>query len=308
MTSTKTTLFALTTLLLSSSAFAADVFSGDKSLKDDKNYASGETVNWTGFYIGGAVGYGNANHDLTVHEYFEDYCAASTDTTTGFGGTAAERGVTVENLNLLFPSAFESCEKLAAAPTTPTGLKTVNGDSREIAGIDGVNSHGLVGDVRVGYDLAFGRFLIGGFGSYGFNSMETSGFISGLGSASIEKGDEWSIGARAGLIVAPRTLAYILAAYTQSDWEFGVAGAGGGGGSREITFDGVTVGGGVEFALTSNVFLGIEGVHTFYGEETILDSYNSAANAGGRLNDELGETKVLGTLKIKLNSGLGLGN
>lgn len=71
---TKATLFALTTLLLSSSAFAADVFSGDKSLKDDKNYASGDIVNWSGFYVGAQAGYGIATRtweDSPFGESFE---------------------------------------------------------------------------------------------------------------------------------------------------------------------------------------------------------------------------------------------
>jgi outer membrane immunogenic protein len=112
----------------------------------------------------------------------------------------------------------------------------------------------------------------------------------------IEKGDEWSIGARAGLLVNDRTLAYILAAYTQTEYSFG---------DTDITFDGVTVGGGVEFALTQNVFLGVEGTHTFYGEELLGDTNDGNDASGLRAYDEIGETKVMGTLKIKLNSGLG---
>ena len=74
--------------------------------------------------------------------------------------------------------------------------------------------------------------------------------------------------------------------------------------SKETDFDGVVVGGGVEFALMSNVFLGLEYQHTFYGEEAIFDVYNKNTNVGGRIDDDLDEDKVMGTLKIKLNGGL----
>jgi outer membrane immunogenic protein len=181
-------------------------------------------------------------------------------------------------------------------------LSAVEGDSREVAGLDGVSSSGLIGDVRVGYDQQMGRFVVGAFGTYGFNDMSTSISGGGINVNLAEKGEEWSVGARAGLLVNERTLAYILAAYTESDYSF--SGINATGDAKEVTFSGVTVGGGVEFALTQNVFLGVEGTHTFYGEETIADNYVAATNTGTTLEDELSETRVMGTLKIKLNNGV----
>jgi opacity protein-like surface antigen len=325
MTSTKTTLFALTTLLLSSSAFAADVFSGDKSLKDDANYAAGGTVNWTGFYIGGSLGYGNANHDLSVQRYNGSYCYDDV------GQQASVPPLDPTDPSAVFGSAFAVDPVPASGLCTDARIPTMNDpngssdaalvgpSSRETATLDGVNSAGLVGDGRVGFDFARGRFLFGVFGSYGFSNMEANASGSGTGDISnpdvsleltnIEKTEEWSVGARAGLIVAPRTLAYILAAYTQASYDFNgnlTDAAGTRGFSRETTFDGVTVGGGVEFALTQNIFLGIEGTHTFYGKETVLDTGSSALGGfGEKIEDDLDETKVMGTLKIKLNTGLG---
>jgi opacity protein-like surface antigen len=286
-------------LLASSSAFASDL-NGKGSTKDAGIFAAPTTVNWTGLYIGGSVGYGNANHNLSLHDFWKDYCTDNAGD-EGFVEGETDRRFTLANKNERFETAHTRCEDGTWRGNDHT---TVNGGSHELASIDGINSSGLVGDGRIGFDLQRDRFVGGVFASYGFNQMETEASIAGLGSASIEKGEEWSIGARAGILVNPRTLAYILAAYTQTDYEFGIA-AGGSSASREITFDGVTVGAGVEFAVTNNVFFGIEGTHTFYGKETIFSAYDAEDNEGIRLDDEIGETKVMGTLKIKLNTGLG---
>lgn len=315
-------------------ANAADIYNQGGSTKDaPSTFDAPTTVNWTGFYIGGSIGYGNANHDLTVQDYFKDYCADKGDKTVGFDGSPGERTVTVENFNEAWeainkysPDWFKAAGIRSDCATqaghtnsaningdfdipkaTSVATATVPGDSRDVANLDGLNSHGIVGDVRLGADLQLDRrFVVGVFGSYGFNGMETEGSISfGRDTAgfTIEKGDEWSIGARAGILVNPRTLAYVLAAYTATEYDFSIHG-GDDSKSKTVDFSGITAGAGVEFALTNNIFLGIEGTHTFYGEETVIDEYDADRNQGDRLLDEIGETKVMGTLKIKLNSGL----
>lgn len=293
-----TVVSALAAVFLSASALsAADIRDNGGSTKDAGIFAAPTSVNWTGLYIGGSVGYGNANHNLSLHDFWKDYCTDNAGDADFVEGET-DRRFTLANKNDRFGTEHTRCEDGTWRGNDHT---TVNGGSNEVASIDGINSSGLVGDARVGFDVARGSFLFGVFGSYGFNNMETEASITGLGTASIEKGEEWSIGGRAGILVNPRTLAYILAAYTQTDYEFGIAGVGGSA-SREITFDGVTVGAGVEFAVANNVFLGIEGTHTFYGKETIFSAYDAEDNAGIRLDDEIGETKVMGTLKVKLNT------
>jgi opacity protein-like surface antigen len=292
-------------ILASGSAYAADPF--EKASTKDEIVSSGGVVNWSGLYVGGAVGYGNANHDLSVHDYFKDYCAEKTDTSVGFDDSSSERKATLANLKLDPTFSGTSCETLSkTSPNSfPAGTAvTVPGDSQEIGRLDGMNTDGLVGDVRIGYDLAMGRLVGGVFASYGFSAMDGNASLN-LGpigaTASLEKGDEWSVGARLGYIVAPRTLAYILAAYTQTDYDFNVSVGAKNLISTNTTFDGITVGGGVEFALAQNVFFGIEGTHTFYGEEALYDSYDPKKNEGVKINDDLGETKVMGTLKLKFN-------
>lgn len=297
--------------LLSATANASDLFGG--STKDGPATtgpsASGGVVNFTGFYIGGQFGYGNANHNLSVRDYFKDYCASNGDDSVGFDDY--DKWKTVENKKSEWPTITgDTCETLAKPQQFDAGSHfTVPGDSRELANIDGLNSHGFFGGGRLGYDHARGRLLFGVFADYNFTNMETDASIAGVGNFGLEKDDEWTIGGRVGYIVAPRTLAYILAGYTQT--EYNVTGLDNALIAPQFTstrggaeFDGVTVGGGVEFAMTSNIFLGVEYQHTFYGEETLIDLYDANSNRGLRVLDDLDEDKVMATLKIKLNSGL----
>jgi opacity protein-like surface antigen len=329
-TATSITVLAAALATSASGARAADIFNNG-GLKDEGSVSEGRPVNWTGFYIGGSVGYGNANHNLTLEQYHGAYC---------WDRDGTQDPVQPENTYDPWDGAFDghaealnadgSCggDAVLGTPTGPyanggtkphgngVGAPTnawdeddhasVAGKSREIANLDGLNSHGIVGDVRLGGDIQRGRFVFGVYGAYNFSGMETSGSIADLGGFDIEKGDEWLVAARAGLLVNPRTLAYVLAGYSQTEYEFSIHGDG----EREsktVDFSGLVVGGGVEFALTQNIFLGIEGTHAFYGEETLLDSgveEGDPTGNGVRLTDEIGETKVMGTLKIKLNSGL----
>lgn len=251
---------------------AAPAAASDLSLKDrpgTDGFEAPRTVNWNGFYVGGRAGYGHSNHELSIEGYKN--------------GTP------------------ESC------PEAGECKPAVPGESVELFNLNGLDSSGFTGGGQVGFDVQRGRFVGGIFGSYDFSGAETT--ISGDGLpeiALIEQGDSWSVGARAGLLVNPRTLVYVLAAYTQTEFTF--AGIGTEGADKDVTFNGVTAGAGVEFALTNNIFMGIEGTHTFYGSETLADSCKEscgeAGASGSRLHDEIDETRVLATLKIKLNAGV----
>ncbi len=314
-----TTLVSLAALFLASPALSADL-KGDPTSAD---YVAERPFSWTGLYIGGRFGYGNANHELSVDRYNGAYCYDAggdpllphdPEDASNPLGYDAPAGTHID-------SVPENGDCNSFADDTPLGASNssypvhteagpdhalVDAGSREVASLNGLNSSGITGGAQLGYDQQLGRFLIGVFGSYDLSSMDTTASIGAFDMTLIEKGDEWSVGARFGYLLHPRVMAYVLAAYTQADWTFGDATTG----EKEVTFDGVTVGGGLEYALTRNIFIGIEGTHTFYGKETILDIADEGAVAeiagtGTRLNDEIGETKVLGTLKIKLNSDLG---
>lgn len=297
-----------------------------------------ETPSFTGFYVGGRIGYGNANHDLTVNQYNGGYCFdqnGSEDVVgTGDRDTTDYWSVTdyahIDNIpvsGLCDAASLNGTQTGSNNVPHGTGIGQglsgwteddhvqVASGGRNVANIDGVNSHGIIGGFQAGYDQQIGRIVVGVFGAYDFSGMETTGDIgsisnpdSALELIGIEKQDEWSIGARAGLLVNPKTLVYILAAYTQTEYDFTGTKFDGDEAAftKTTTFDGVSVGGGIEFALTQNVFLGMEYVHTFYGEETVLDTGGTEVGGfGQKIVDDLDEDKVMATLKVKLNSGLG---
>lgn len=299
-------------VFFSAPASAADL-GQNSSLKDEPSYATaGPVVSWTGAYFGVQGGYGNANHD--IHAYSTEKFPASPSTCSasisqsetreggiGDGDTrphevTVSAGVSVTNVTK--QECYELFEKV---PSTAKVNFTDAHDAFTSAAhqfIDGLNSHGFIGGGRIGYDRAFGRYLIGVFGGYDFSNMETMASIDGLGTLKLEKENEWTVGARAGVIVAPRTLVYGLAGYTQTEYKF--SGAGGG---FSQDFDGITAGGGIEFALSDKVFMGLEYTHTFYGKETLIDVSDELGSL--KVTDKLDEDKIMATLKIKLN---GIGN
>jgi opacity protein-like surface antigen len=340
-----TSAIALATIF--SPAYAADLgkTAGDPTAS---NYEA--PVSFTGFYVGGRIGYGNANHDLTVEAYqnaapevvVPASCTSGELNSTGTG--CSNNGTFVSAVAPTCSSGFElssdkkSCIKHIhnsadeVVPANPgSSAKCVGGklnqggtdcaaggsfvpssvipaiDSavQKLFNLDGLNSAGFIGGAQVGYDQQIGRFVIGVFGSYDWSNMETTlDVLPGTPLAfggSYEKQDEWSLGARAGILVNPKTLTYLSVAYTETTYELN-----GGGSSKEFDYSGVSVGGGIEYALTNNIFVGLDYTHTFYGEETLFDSNATAPGAVGiRVKDDLDEDKVMLTLKAKLNSGLG---
>ena len=282
---------------------------------------------WSSIYIGGHLGYGNANHDLSLNEYFKDYCEGVQEQDgpvpywhtpeTGFedldvngsgrGYYNSDLWKTVDNKIAAFDGISGStCETLARDSQGWGNFEagshyTVPGESRQLANIDGLNSHGLVGGFDIGADQQLGDWVIGVFGRYTLSGMETNGSALPDAYLNIEKGDEWTIAARLGHLVGPRTLLYGLVGYSQTDYDFTLT-KGGETETENVSFSGLTVGGGLEYAMSQRVSLGIEGTHTFYGEETVFDEYDSDLNHGINLEDNLSETKILGTLRIKLNT------
>jgi len=298
-----------------SPAVAADVYSQD-SLKDSPSFAQPvRTVNWSGFYIGGEVGYGNANHDLSIQRYNNAYCFDKSSLPSDFDSTDlyeynGDAKVNHTNYTKAFKVSEDGCND---------GDTLVDANTRNLGEIDGFNSHGVFGGAQIGLDKQVNRFVFGVFGSYGISGMETkiSGgtgpFNAGIGSDasySLEKKDEWSVGARAGVLVNPKTLVYILAAYTETEYELnGLSQAERQDGWKNSnTFTGISVGGGIEYALTNNIFMGMEYRHLFASEETWFDGCNASNGGeclgGTRVLDDLDEDKIMATLKIKLNSGL----
>jgi outer membrane immunogenic protein len=259
--STKLFVTAASFFALAASANASDLLDG--VLDQSADQPAGVSVNWSGVYVGGRVGVGNANHDLTLE---------------GHDGN--------ENGSVLRPYFGEDTVE--------------EGGTVDLLGLNGVNSLGIIGGGQIGADKQMGNFVVGVFGSYDISNMETEFTLVDETEVIASKEHEWSAGARLGYLVNPDTLLYGLAAYTETKYDIGD--------DDSHTFEGVTAGVGIEFAATRNVFLGLEATHTFYNEGTLgteiidLPGLCNPACDTLTLKDDLDETKIMGTLKIKLNS------
>lgn len=237
-------------------ASAASLNDRGGSEKDPPVVTASHPVNWTGIYIGGQIGYGNANHKLEESYWYT--------------------------------------EKGEDGPVTETYSEF----------LDGINSHGIFGGGTVGADIQRGHWLFGVFGDYNLSALKTT--VGGTGSPDIdiiEEGDSWLIAARAGYLFGEekRALIYVLGGYGQTDVTY--RGIGEEGGDKDVTFSGVVLGAGAEYALTQNIFIGLEYQHFFGGEETLFAA-GDALN-GFKATDEMDTDKVMVKVKAKLGAGLG---
>ena len=293
-----------------SPAVAADVYS-QGSYKDSPAVFSNPKVNWSGVYIGGRIGYGNANHDLSLDAYEGASCRDDNDTNFGAGSSSSSDNPLYD----ISPSGGIQSPK-SSSDCTGSQKNFVAAGFREIANIDGLNSSGVIGGIDLGADIQRGRFVFGVFGNYNWSGMETSGSIGiapGKLEGYLEKDGEWSLGVRGGILVNPKTLVYLLAAYTETEYNLRANVPLGKDVKDSNTFSGITVGTGVEYAVTNNIFLGLEYSHTFYGDEEWFNNCPSTGCVGyvggfspssARIVDSLDEDRVMATIKMKLNSGL----
>lgn len=310
-------LAALTSILLASASYASDLNGGVKDGPNDT--FSPKVVNWTGIYVGAQVGHQNSNHKMSVEQqgYLPSGCknadavddGSSADgqcktpqlQTANDGSKSCTNGGTVN-------SGGTGCE----APVQQYAWKSFTGAIS--AFVDGLNSSGVFGGGTVGADIQRGNLLFGVFGDYNLGSgshdvgLEAANII-GVTAKTIEDGDSWVIAARAGVLLGQekRALLYGLAGYGQQDVTYN-----GIGGSHDVTHSGWVVGAGGEYALTQNLFIGLEYQHFFGDEETIgsLQASGPARPYDSRLQfkDEVDTDKVMAKLKLKLNgerAGLG---
>jgi outer membrane immunogenic protein len=170
------------------------------------------------------------------------------------------------------------------------GVET--GDNEGDESIDGVGY-----GVGVGYDIAVGRAVFGIEGEYldSTGEQETGETVDGtefLGR--IETGRDLYIGGRVGFAVAPRTLAYVKAGYTNLSIESAFT-SDTDNVDFDTTVDGYRLGAGIEQQLGTNVYVkaeyrysnynGLQFDDDLFGDETIdidLDRHQVMAGVGFR--------------------------
>jgi outer membrane immunogenic protein len=132
--------------------------------------------------------------------------------------------------------------------------------------------------VNTGYDFRRGNLVFGPVVEYSWMRGSSDAAISSGGdsaSAKFEYTDQWGIGGRLGYVLGENTLVYGRVLYTQlnATGSYEILGSTG---SKDFTFDGVTLGMGVETMLTRQVSFKIEGDYSHFGSEDIYRDGNES--------------------------------
>jgi outer membrane immunogenic protein len=144
-------------------------------------------------------------------------------------------------------------------------------ESFELLSFDGIGGEGMFGTVQLGFDYQLSsRFVVGAFVDYDFSNINSELNVFERYNAELDLESMWSVGARLGWLATPDTLWYALLAYTQAQYDL----SDNAGFLDAVTdvdsFDGWTVGLGVETRLTSNWSLKAEYRYTQFDAETIF--------------------------------------
>ncbi|MFC4255328.1 outer membrane beta-barrel protein [Altererythrobacter xixiisoli] len=127
---------------------------------------------------------------------------------------------------------------------------------------------GVTYGAGVGYDHAIGGLVVGIegqiFGGEAKNTYDVSG-ISDFSTARISNGRDLYAGARVGALVTPNTLAYVKGGYTNAQYNVSGFTSAAQATDARVELDGWRVGGGLERAITNNVFVKGEYTYSDYG-------------------------------------------
>jgi outer membrane immunogenic protein len=131
--------------------------------------------------------------------------------------------------------------------------------------VDGIGAEGVFGELTVGYDhMVSPRALFGVLADVHYSNVETT--LGAGASASDTYG--FDLGLRAGYLLTPSTLGYVLGGYAWQQGEIEIPLPGG---DLESDRDGYFVGLGVETAVASNWTLKTEYRFTQFGDDEIGD-------------------------------------
>lgn len=135
-----------------------------------------------------------------------------------------------------------------------TGLGQESGDFDTFVGL-----RTFTGGGHAGFDIQFGRVVVGPYAQIDFTDVEEVSF-------------SWDAGGRAGILVNDRALVYAVLAYSQLVPEDDD-------GEDEIdSVDGLKYGLGVEVALTENIFMNLLVTQTDYDVEGLPDDIDATDN------------------------------
>ena len=128
---------------------------------------------------------------------------------------------------------------------------------------NGIGGEGWLGSIMAGYNHQMNNIVLGLQGEVGYNDLRTELNIPGLATIDAQPGLVASASVRAGLLVTPETLAYIIGGYSYSEYKTKTSFLG----SFNETYDGFHIGGGLEAMISPNATVRVEYRYTEYGGE-----------------------------------------
>ncbi|MBZ9979146.1 outer membrane protein [Mesorhizobium sp. BR-1-1-10] len=146
--------------------------------------------------------------------------------------------------------------------------------------LDGIGGEGVYGELTAGYDyMVSPRFLLGGLVDVHVGNIETSLDV-GPFDASIQETYGFDAGLRAGYLITPTTLGYVMGGYSWQKYKLDT--------NAGFGFDwdqsGYFVGGGLETAINSNWTIKTEYRYTRFGTKDDLLSEAGIPSPDGALN------------------------
>ena len=207
--------------------------------------------------------------------------------------------------------------KFDVSPTTTDNLTGAVG----APGVMSINNSSLIGGFQAGYNWQIGQWVLGLEQDYQFTGLkQTAAFAAPAGlflaGDSMAVKTDYLAATRAKLGMAwDRALFYVAGGLETGEFDVTSTYVARGGGSPTLGFTdanklhfGFNVGAGIDYAVTNNVFIGVEYRYLDLGKETYnLGAFTPAGAAAQTVSSSVGlkASEVTARLNIKLG-GLGL--
>jgi outer membrane immunogenic protein len=156
---------------------------------------------------------------------------------------------------------------------------------------NGIGGEGISGSIGVGYDHEFSNGVVAGIqAGVRFASTATTLDVAGLVDGSIEADRGYDVIGRIGYKPAASTLVYALGGWTNQHFDISsnVTGS-----LYDWSANGVTIGAGIETAVTESIFVGAEYRYSVYQTEDVASA--------GILEIDPSSHTISATLKYKFN-------